>query len=898
MTFDIRAGVRRLFRLPAHTRAEIFAELDDELQALLVDRIDALIARGMSPDEARREAIRKLGMSLDDARRELRASAERREHRIRLVDRVDSIAQDLRFAARSLRKQPAIAGIAIACLALGIGANTAIFSVVRAVLLESLPFKDPSRLVRLYETSNYQGKRGISSVSVPNYLDWRAQNRVFEDVAAYAAGSADLVGNGAPERVRAIRVTPSLFGVLGVLPQVGRTFLADEDQPGKAPTVILSDGFWHRRFGGDPSIVGKAVSLDNTAFTVVAIMPAKFEYPIGSPHPDLWVTGPGLVWSAQQATQRGSHFIQVVARLKPGQDSASATAQMSFIVQRIAHDDPSDMADHGIQVNTLNGVVVGSVRAPLLTLLGAVGLVLLIACANVANLLLARAAGRRREVAMRTALGAARSRIVQQFVIESVLLAFIGGVLGLAVARWGLRAILAYAVATLPRTDAVGLNPPVLGFVLVVSVVTGVLFGLVPALRASQTDLREDLTESAGRAGTGRRQHRTLSGLIVAEIALSLVLLVGAGLLVRGFVAITKTDPGLTPDHVLTFHVSAPEGRFPDSERYLRFYGPVLARLRALPGVRLAASTTLLPIQGSDWNGNFTIVGRPEESDPGRKPFAEYRVVSSDYFRTLGIPLVKGREFTEGDGMNAPPVVMVNEDFVKRYFPNEDPIGKQILPWTDKPATIVGVARSVRQVSLDQPPRSELYVAAAQTPWQLYDVAYAVSTRMAPEALAASVRAAVHEVGPDQPVFQMETMDDVISDSLQSRKLVLSLLAIFAGLAVVLAAAGVYGVMSYGVSQRAREIGIRMALGARGRDAMSMILRDAGKLALLGIVIGLAAASALSRLLTDMLYEVGAHDPVTFAAVAGLIALTALLASFLPARRASRVDPLTAIRSE
>ena len=806
---------------------------------------------------------------------------------------MDTVIQDVRFAFRTLARQRGMTAVAIGCLALGIGANTAIFSVVRAVLVESLPYGDASRLVRLYETSYFQGARGLGSVSVPNFVDWRAEQEAFDGISAYSAGSFDLVGNGTPERVRGVRASANLFAVLQARPAIGRVFTLDEDQPGKNPVVVLSDGFWHRRFGGDRSIVGKVIILDNTPRTVIGVMPREFDFPIGSPRYDLWFP---LTWSADQSKSRGNHWMSVVARLKPGLDSAQATARMSSIAKRLAHDFPDDQRDRGIQVNTLNGVVVGRIRTPLLMLLGAVGLVLLIACANVANLLLARASGRRREVAVRTALGAERGRLVRQFLTESILLAGAGGILGLAVAHWGLRAILAYAAATLPRSDTIGLNGWVLAFVATVSIATGVGFGLVPALRASRADLREDLSESAGRSGTARGQHRTLSGLIVAEIALSLVLLVGAGLLVRGFIAVITTDPGLRPDRILTFHVSAPSGRIADTARYVQFYGPALERVRALPGVRGAATTTLLPIQGSGWNGNFEIVGKPKETDPSRMPFAEYRVVSSNYFSVLGIPLTKGREFTDQDAAGAPLVVIINDEFARRYFPGEDPVGKQILAWTGTPSTIVGVAHSVRQVSLDQAPRSELYVAAAQTPRNLYDVTYIVATPNKPEAMTASVRGAIRDLAPDQPVFLVKSMEDVISDSLQGRKLTLSLLAIFAGLALVLSAAGVYGVMSYGVSQRRREIGIRMALGASGTNVTRMVVTDAAKLAALGVAIGLAAAWAVTRVLTGMLYEVSAHDPATYAVVAALIAGIAIAASLVPAVRASRVDPLTAMR--
>jgi putative ABC transport system permease protein len=807
---------------------------------------------------------------------------------------MSTLLQDLRYAFRSLRSQRGIAAIAVACLALGIGANTAIFSVVRAVLLQSLPYRAPERLVRVYETANFGGTRGAGSVSIPNFIDWRAQNDAFEAIAAYSVSSFDLIGSGDPERVRATRASANLFALVGARPAFGRTFALDDDQPGKTPVVVLGYGLWQRRFGADPAIVGKTISLNNAVHTVIGIMPSDFDFPVSSLRTDVWVP---LVFEPPQSRQRGNHWLSVIARLKPGLDSAAATARMAPIALRIAHDFPDDMKDRGIQVNSLNGVIVGQVRQPLLMLLGAVGLVLLVACANVANLLLARASGRRREVAIRTALGADRNRLIRQFLTESVLLAVAGGVLGLAVAHWGLAGILAYAATALPRIDAIGLSPTVLAFSFVVSVLTAFIFGLVPALRASQTDLREDLTDTAGRAGTGRTQHRALNILIVAEIALSLVLLVGAGLLVRGFLAVIGTDSGLRPDGVITFHLAAPGGRMPDSVRYVQFHGPVLERLRALPGVRSASMTTLLPIQGSGWNGNFTIVGRPKETDPGKEPFAEYRVVSSGYFASLGIPMMQGREFGDQDALDAPSVVIINDEFVRRYFPNENPIGKEILAWTSKPSTVIGVARSVRQVSLDSPPRPELYVAAAQTPWQLYGMTYVLSTRGAPEAIMPSVRAAIRDVAPLQPIFQVRTMSGVISDSLRSRKLTLSLLAIFAALALVLSAAGVFGVMSYGVSQRQREIGIRIAVGARGAEVMTMVLADAGKLVVLGVAIGLVAAAALTRVLTGMVYGVSVRDPATFGLVAAIIAAVAMVACLVPALRAARVDPVRAMRS-
>jgi len=521
--------------------------------------------------------------------------------------------------------------------------------------------------------------------------------------------------------------------------------------------------------------------------------------------------------------------------------------------------------------------------------------VLLIACANVANLLLARAAGRTREVAIRTALGAERIRLVRQLLTESVLLALTGGALGLIVAYFALHAILANAAVALPRADVVHLDGSVLAFALTVSAITGVLFGIIPALRSSDVDLRQDLTETAGRGGTSRRQHRTLNAFIAAEIAISVVLLVGAGLVIRAFAAVISTDPGFRTERLLTFHLAPPAGQFADSMRYKSFFGPVVERLRTIPGVQSVSFTNLLPIQNSGTNGNFQIIGQPKETDPARQPFAEFRVVGPDFFRAMGIPLKAGRGITDADAVDREAVVVVNEAFAKKYF-TDSPIGHQLTPWIDKPATIVGVVGAIRQATLEREPAPELYVPGAQQPWRLGDMTFVISTQLDPNAIVASVRQAIHELAPNQPLSQIESMEQVISESLQARRLTLTLLAIFALLATALSAAGVYGVMSYGVAQRTREIGIRMALGARGGDVTSMVLRDAGKIAAIGLIIGLGAALLLTRFIAGMLYGVGQRDVATFIGVASLIAVVALLASLIPALRASRVDPLSAMR--
>jgi predicted permease len=808
---------------------------------------------------------------------------------------MDTIMQDIRYGLRSLRKHRSTTIIAVTCLALGIGANTAIFSIVQAVLLRALPYRDPQQLVRFSETYAFQGKRAVGAVSTPDFIDFRSQNRSFQDMAAYTTEGRDLGDVSDPERVVGVRATANLFAVLGVPPMIGRTFATNEDQRGAPGVVVLSERIWRRRFAADPRVLGTSVRLGSEKFAIIGVMPDAFEFPIGGTRMNYWIP---LVWRDRDLESRSNHWLQVVARLRPGADSATATADLSAIAERLARDYPDAQKDRGIEIRTLTGVVVGRVRAALLILLGAVTLVLLIACANVANLLLARAAVRRREVAVRTALGAPRSRLVRQLLTESVLLALTGGLLGIAVAKWLLSIVLALAATRLSRPDTISLNIGVLTFAAIVSMLTGITFGLVPALRSTRTDLRVDLDDAAGRGGTGRRQHRTLTTLIATELALSVVLLVGAGLLMRGFVAVMRIDPGFKAERVLTFHAAAPYA-IPDTDRYERFYGPVLERLRALPGVRAAGLTVMLPIQMTGMNGYFNIVGRPQEQDVARKPYAEFRVVSAGYFGALGIPVLRGRDFDNSDTHSSQQVLIVNDEFARRYFPNGDAIGQQVLAWQgQRPSTIVGVVRSVRQSAIEEAPTSEIYVNAVQRAEYLGAPAFVISTTRDNESLVNTARAAVRDVAPQQPLYQVLWMTDVVNNSLRGRRLNLVLLGVFAGLALLLSGAGIYGVMSYAVAQRRREMGIRLAIGARPRNVVALVLGDAARVAAVGLVVGLGAAAALTKLLAAMLYGIGRHDPITFGGVALLVALLALVASAVPALRAARVDPLLAMRAD
>ena len=811
---------------------------------------------------------------------------------------MESLLQDVRFALRSLWKARLTTILAVVCLALGIGANSAIFSVVRAVLLQSLPYRAPEQLVMAYETYTRPGqKMALGSVAPPNYFAWREETRIFQDAAAFIETSTDLGDVSDPERLRGVRATSNLFDVLGARPLIGRTFLpSDFGTSDAARVAVIGEGLWRRRFAGDANLVGSAITLSGAKFTVIGIMPASFDFPISPLHNDIWLP---LEWrSLGGINNRGNHSLRVVGRLAAGVDSAKAMAGLRTLAARLAAEFPDAQRSRGIQVMGVAGHIVGKVRPALLVLLGAVGIVLLIVCANVANLLLTRAAGRRREVAIRTALGAARARLVRQLLTESVVLAAAGGVLGILVARWTLVALRGLTQSVLPNAEAIGVHAGVLLFTLGVSLATGIAVGIVPALRASQVDLREDLSEAAGRTSGSAKRRRALDTLIVAEVALSLVLLIAAGLVIRSFVALLDTDPGFSPERVLTFRVSSPPASaVADTERYGRFYEPVLARLRAIPGVESAAFTSLLPIQGGLTDRYFAIDNQPMEKDLSRVPDAEIRIVSGEYFRDMGIAVIAGREFDDRDVRGAEKVVIVNDELARRYFPAGSPLGRTITTG-DEGGRIVGVVRSVRQQGLDQAPRAEFYLPAGQARYNTDAMTYVVRARGKPEALARAARGAVHDVAPQQPVFQLATMDDVIATSLTTRRLVLVLLVAFAMLALVLSAAGVYGVMSYAVTQRTSEIGIRMALGARAGDVLAMVLASAMRVLGVGIAAGLIAAALVTRGLESMLYGVGALDSLTFAAVPLVIATVGLAAGAVPAIRAARVDPVRAMRNE
>lgn len=800
---------------------------------------------------------------------------------------LESFLQDLRFALRSLAKHPAFTAVAVLSLALGIGANTAIFSVINAVLLRPLPYADPGRLVDLYESAQ-QMNRG--SVSPPALRDWREQNHVFSQLAAHRSGNVNLEGVSNPERLSAELASANTFDLLGVKPELGRTFLAGEDEYGAPHAVVLSDGLWRRRFGADPTVVGKTISLSGDSYTVVGVMPERFRFPATEAR-DLWTP---LQLNPQQASQRSAHWLGVIGRIKPGLQLSAVDAEMRQIATQLAERYPNEQKGRGILVLPLRQDLTSTVRPALFVLLGAAGLVLLIACANVANLLLARASDRRREVAIRLALGAGRARLIRQFLTESVLLALVGGVAGVLLAYVGAGGLLRIAGSSIPFGNDVGFDPRVFGFLLVVAVGTGIIFGVVPALQSTQIDFQTDLKEGGDRGSAGSRRQRFRTLLVIGETALAVVLLVGAGLLMRAFVTLQNTDTGMVMRNVLTMHLSVPPEKY-DSAVSTRFYQPVLQHVRAIPGVRTAGLITLLPLQDSHSYGPVVIEGRPPD-EAGDESIAENRVVSPGYFGALGIRIIRGRNFPDRHVAHVAPELVVNHAFASKYFPNSDPVGRKIRLSDSVLAPIIGVVADVRESQLDQLPAPTMYFSFLQ--YQPNDMVLVISTTVPPQSITAAVRGAVHAVDVDQSVYDVKTMDNILAESLSSNRFSFWLLGTFALIALALAAAGIYGVMSYIVTQRTREVGIRMALGARQGAVLRLIVRHGMTLAVAGLAVGIVVALALTRVLASLLYGTTATDPTTFAGVVLLLAIVALIASYIPARRAAAVDPVIALRRE
>jgi putative ABC transport system permease protein len=807
---------------------------------------------------------------------------------------------DLRYALRQLWKSPGFAVVAIATLALGIGANSAIFSVVNTVLLRPFPYPEPDRLYQLSETRPGFGEM---SVAYPNYLDWRAAQHTFEDLSVYRRDDFNLTGSGEAETLHGAFVTASYFKVIGLAPILGRVFSERDDKSGGANVVVLSEAFWRTRFGADPRIIGRVLTLNFLSYEVVGIMPAALTSPRNV---DLYVPF-GYFAQRPYLTQRDSHpGLFAIARLKKGGSIAQAQAEFAVICQSLEKQYPASNAGNGVKFTQLLENAVGEYRETLWLLLGAVGFVLLIACANLAGLQLARATGRRKEIAVRAALGASRRRLLSQLLAESVLLAAIGGGLGLLLAVWGVDAIRAFGPKDIPRFQQVRVDGVVLVFAALVSLGSGLLFGLFPAWKISRGDLNSALQE-VGRGGTtGPGRQRSQALLVIGQVALACVLLTGAGLLLKSFTALQNVRLGFEPNHVLSMQIKLPGLKYRDNPNgpadMAAFYRQLLEGIAALPDVRAVALSDNPPFTNANGTQNsFAITGRPDPK-PGEEPFAETQLVSSDYFKTMGMALRRGRAFIAGDGLDTPTVVIIDEAFAKKFFPGQDPIGQQINDISrNQPRThftIAGVVSTVRHADLaaDEPKLVQAYYSAAQYP--TLQTTLLVRSAGDPLALARAVRNAVLAIDPTQPVFDIRSMDDRLAESLATRRLSMTLVALFSGLALVLAALGLYGTLAYAVAQRTREIGIRLALGAQRAVVFRLILQRGMSLVGIGLGVGLSASLICGRLLANFLYGVGARDPLTLALVVFVLAAAALLACFLPARRATHVDPMIALRAE
>ncbi len=805
-----------------------------------------------------------------------------------------TLLQDLKYAIRMLVKTPAFTGFAVGVLALGIAANTSIFSFANTVLLHPLPYRDAGRLVMIWEDASFIGFPR-NTPAPGNFYDWRAQNRSFEDMGATRDASFSLTGGAMPEEILGRQVSWNLFRVLGVAPFMGRDFAAEDDKSNTGYVAILSHALWRQSFGSDPQVVGKQIELDSEKYTVIGVMPQGFEFPDRASA--IWVP---LAFSDEQATNHHRHFLQVVARLKPGITLAQANADLTAVSMNLAEKYPDSNKHIGAFAVPLHQDRVGNLRLAIYVLLGAVGFVLLIACANVANLLLARATARQRELALRMSLGAGRGRIIRQLLTESILLAVLAGALGLMLSIWGAGFLARLVPAGIPFDVTAGINARVFAFTLLVSMGTGILFGIIPALRVSRINLNESLKQAGARSGIGAHGRHTRDVLVVAEVALAMVLLTGAGLMIESFAKLRSLNPGFSADHVLVLRTPLPDPKYPKLAQRTAFYDQVLERVNRVPGVVAAGFTTWVPLTNRGGSNGFTVEGRPAPA-PGEFSDANMRVISKDYIRTMGMTLKAGRLFTGEERQDSPLVLLTNETMARQFWPDENPLGRRIklggfdsdYPWI----TIVGIVGDVHQMGLDVAPRAEMYVPYSQ--YEYFQPGYlAVKTTADPLQVASAVRDQIWAVDKDQPVADVMPMQTIVDEELSPRQMQAKLLGIFAGIALVLASLGIYAVLSYAVAQRTQEIGVRMALGAQRPDILRMVIGRGLALTFAGVGIGLAGAIALTRVLRSLLYGINANDPLTFAAVAATLSAVALLACYIPAYRATRVDPIVALRHE
>jgi putative ABC transport system permease protein len=882
----ISSFLRNLFHM-----THVEQDLDEEARSYLEMLADENVKAGKTPEDARRAALIEFG-GLDQVKEQVRDA--------RVGVFLETIWLDLRNATRTLAKSPGFTAVAVLTLALGIGANTAIFSVVSAVLLRPLPLKDPDRLIQLARRYVYKGQiiGSNTGISVPLSAYWIKENRVFEHMAGYdfSGPGFNLAGGSEPERLRGIRVTANFFRLVGVNPVLGRNFLPEEDYPGAERVVILSHELWQQRFGANRDLLGKPLTLSGETYTVIGVMPTFFQF---SEQADLWTLLRGVPNSQDLANQ-----LHVVGRLKPDISMESARLEMDRVARQVRQEYPTWVGKYEtVGLIPLREQLVGEVEPALLLLLGSVGLVLLIACANVANLLLARATARKREMGVRMALGASRLRLIRQLLTESALLSLMGGALGLLLGAWGLEVLLAIEPGNIPRLGEIGINGRVLGFTLAVSLLTGIIFGLAPAFEASKSDLNEALQEGTSRTTVGLRRRRARNLLVVSEISLALVLLIGATLLMESFRRLRSVKPGIDPGHVLTLEMSVTESKYATTPQVANFYRQVLQRIEALPGVETAAAVSGLPLdQTLSWN--FDIEGR------SRGGKGQWRAITPSYFKVMRIPLVQGRYFTEGDAEKASAVVIINETLARQQWPSEDPIGQHLTmsmgpERVDVPRQIVGIVGDVMLSLLDKSVSPELFVPCAQVPSkmmvfmnQIQPPNWVVRTDLDPLSLGEAVKREIQRVDRQQPVFNIRSMEQVVSTLIAPQNFNTLLMGVFAAIALVLASVGIYGVMSYSVQQRTHEIGIRIALGAQKDDVVRLVVGEGMLLALVGVAIGLAASLALTRVLSSLLFGVSARDPMILAGVSILLVSVALLACYIPARRATKVDPMVALRCE
>ena len=807
---------------------------------------------------------------------------------------MDSLLQDLRYAVRTLVERPGFAVVAALTIALGVGGTTAMFGVVDAVLLRPLPYAEPDRLVMVW-TRSPGGPQ--AAASWPEFVDWREQNHSFADMAAWRGQSVNLTGGAEPERVIGAFVSDRFFPLLGAHAILGRTFTPAETDPATAqPVAVLAYGLWQRRFGADPGILGRSLILNGQSHTVVGVLGPEFDG--GNAPASGWFMGsdvflPVSYFPNKKGLMRGETEILVIGRLRPGVSLTQARTDMDVVARRLEQAYPDTHAGRGVEIVPLHEQIVGSYRPALIVLLGAVGLVLLIACANVANLLLARASRRRRELAVRAALGAGRSRLLRQLLTESALLALVGGGLGLILGHWGLAFLMSVAPSgVIPAST--GVDGRVMAFALGLTAATGICFGLVPAVQASRPDL-DGVLKEAGRGGSGAAGHRFRDALVVAEVTLSLVLLVGAGLLLRSAVALQHADLGFRPDHVLTAEFRLPPAKYAEPRAIATFFRQTLERLRAVPGIESAALVRAVPFSGNGGSTTYQVEGQPEPPK-GREPIAQLNIVSTGYFRTMGIPQLKGRDFDEHDNPDVPPVAVVNDTMARQLWPGVDPIGRRVRLRDGGWVTVVGVVGDVRHSGPSEPPQPQVYTTHEQDA-RIFACVVA-RTAAEPMAMAAPMRAALWSVDKDQPVWKVRAMGDLVTGARGTARAMSLLVGVFAAVALALAAVGIYGVMAYAVSQRTREIGIRMALGAASGPVLRLVVGRALLLTGIAIVIGAAGATALARLLGTLLFGVGPADPFTFATAALALATVGTLAAYLPARRAARIDPVRALAEE